>query len=147
MTKGFYVYTASYLLDTAAYLLNKSIDKKNGNHMSIEDALIAARKGENGQKIIFPVSAFRRANLVFDLLYTDPKTKRRVEFGKRYSETLNKHAIDAVKRNAAARVEALRKAADRAQSPVTAEDRAGMKRAVTTPTSMHQKRNKISDAV
>jgi hypothetical protein len=130
MTKSAPLYTTTRLLQLAAqYILENT--KPDGQHPSIEDAILEARAhGPYGCK--FPLSALRRANTIFDMLHTDPKTKRRVEFGKRYSETRNKYAIGNVIKNAHARAQALQAAAEFAMKPI--KKGTTIRRAITAPT-------------
>jgi hypothetical protein len=120
-------YTSAFLLsDAAAKLLNEM--RKDGSHMSIEDAIM-----KTATALGAPRSTVRRANAAFNLLFTSPATRRRLEFGKGYSDSGNDFAKKAVRQNGETRALALRKAAERAEYILTQEDWKQAGRTLTTP--------------
>lgn len=124
MTKRANTLTTSALLQLAAWYIYEETNL-NGAHSDIADSLIN-RKQHYG----FPMSAFRRANKILDMLFVG-KDGRRETFGKQYSESIDKFAINNVFKNRDHRVTALLMAAAVAKDRIPKK----VKRANTAPST------------
>lgn len=104
------VFTVANLLAEAADYIRDNTSSTTGNHPDVSMAIVAAAEGSKYRKEV-PERALKLFKHHFpqpDLGV--PKTGNKGEvWGKRYSETRNKHAVTSVLKNRDARVDALNK--------------------------------------
>jgi len=101
--------TVFNLLHLAADILIRDINRRNGNHYEVMQAVVLATQEGRYRKEVL-----QRAEKWVYLLAsatTGRTSGRLVNYGKTYSASLNEHAVNNVIRNAYTRAEALRAAA------------------------------------